>query len=339
MNCIPPLAGINITIRPEIKRLPITKEPLLQIQKMKPINQANGQILSNFKQIYIVNATDINVAELSQASLMLWLNIPLLIFIILRKNLRGKKSHQLFINILIVHTVSSSIIISSNLTSNVYMRIYTIINNGLLIEMFQSMILLTCERLLAIKYPFKYADITGKHIMIVVGTSWLLVVAFVGLAIKFNVTQNECSIVSTVLILTAGITLTTTNVIIYFIAKKHDTFMKENVQRHNKNTTKAVKMLKASFVCFAVTGSFFLLWAPYLVHNLMLLTSVYKPKIDGEDFTKVVDHIAYLHSIVDPITFIWLSNAAKKEIKKLVTTCTQRQSESPNIVNSQDTRL
>ena len=106
--------------------------------------------------------------------------------------------------------------------------------------MFQRMILLTCERLLAIKYPFKYADITRKHIMIVVGTSWLLVVAFVGLAIKFNVTQSECSIVSTVLILTARITLTTTNVIIYFIAKKHDTFMKENVQRHHKNTTKAV---------------------------------------------------------------------------------------------------
>ena len=77
--------------------------------------------------------------------------------------------------------------------------------------------------------------------------------------------------------------------------------MKEKVQRRNKNTTKAVRRLKASFICFAVTGSFFVLWAPYLVHNLILLTSVYKPKIDGEDFTKVVDHIERLFAeVVQP---------------------------------------
>lgn len=90
---------------------------------------------------------DIEPLELTQASLCLLINLFLFASFASRQTLRKRKSHQLFLNVIIVHILSGIANIISNLRST-----NIIIINGLVIEMFESLIFLTCERVVALKY-------------------------------------------------------------------------------------------------------------------------------------------------------------------------------------------
>ena len=78
-------------------------------------------------------------------------------------------------------------------------------------------------------------------------------------------------------------------------------------------------------VCLTVVSTFVLLWLPYLVHNVMVLAGQYKP-LDGNTFTDVVEAIALLNAIIDPVLFLWLSKETKKEFRVVIGSISERTS-------------
>ena len=135
---------------------------------------------------------------------------------------------------------------------------------------------------------------------------------FCVLSFVLNLTQDVCTVITIVLIATAAIVLTSSNVIIYKIAKRHDQFLEKNSPRR-KDMKQTGKVLKASYVCFAIVSTFILLWFPFLIHNSLDIIGLYRPS-HVKPFTNVIVHLALLNSIVDVLLYVWLSREAKKEL-------------------------
>ena len=132
---------------------------------------------------------------------------------------------------------------------------------------------MTCERVIVLKFHFKYADVKTRHVLLLLAFSWIPPVIYVIVAILYDVKQETCLIVNTITVLIAGVVLGISNAIVYNIAKKHEIFLNKN-SSGDRPLKKKSKTLKASFVCLAVVSSFILLWAPYVVHNILWLASV-----------------------------------------------------------------
>ena len=262
---------------------------------------------------YIKNSRLTSIEELVQAVITLTILIPLVIFIMTRRKLRIKKSHQFFVNLLLMHAMFNVAVIISNLVD--YSPAQLIFNCGFIIGMFIGLMVITVDRAVAIKYPFVHADIETKYIVITLLFSWLPTFMFLCLSFLFGVTQYMLTMVSTVLIIISTIVLILCNGFIYSVAKKHDQFLKDNTAQQAL-ANKSRKMLKASYVCFAVVISFVILWFPYLVHNLLVITGLYYQSAE-KLFTKVVGHVVLLNSIGDAILFVWLSRDTKKELISL----------------------
>ena len=184
-----------------------------------------------------------------------------------------------------------------------------------MIVMFVILMVLTMERIAVIKFPFKYADVESKHMVIINLFSWLPTIMFVCSSIICEIQEDVLTITTAVLIAVAITLLSLSNAIIYSVAKKHDQFLKTNAAHRQGNGNHSTKVLKASYVCFAIVLSFVICWLPYLTHNLLAIVGVYKPSGD-KTFTKVVEHIAFLNSLVDAVLFIWLSREPKKELAR-----------------------
>ena len=259
-------------------------------------------------------SSQLYIEEIAQSLVTLIVIVPLFLFIATRKKLRIIKSHQIFLNLLFVHILFNISVIISNFVY--YPRPQLICNYGLMIAMLVVLMVLTMERVAVIKFPFKYADVESKHIVIINLFSWLPTIMFVCSSFICEIQEDMLTITSAVLITVAITLLSLSNAIIYSVAKKHDQFLKTNAVHRQGNGNHSTKVLKASYVCFAIVFSFVIFWLPYLIHNLLAIVGVYKPS--GEKtFTKVVEHIAFLNSLVDAVLFIWLSREPKKELARV----------------------
>ena len=120
--------------------------------------------------IKAVDDNELDIGQLTQTIMTLCCNAGLFIIVGIRKKLRRKKSHQFFLNLLLVHILLSVAGIISNYYSS---SIYITLNNGLAFEMFFSLIISTCDRFVFIKYPFKHANLTTKKVVFVLTVSWI----------------------------------------------------------------------------------------------------------------------------------------------------------------------
>merc|ERR1712142_1024286 len=162
--------------------------------------------------------------------------------------------------------------------------------------MFLGLLLLSLERVMLIKSPFAHRDVETLHIFVAIMCAWIPAIVFFCLLLHFGASQLTLTTITTSLIGFATLILIISNIIIYKAAKRHDQFKKKNAlqQEASDKSTSNKKMLKASYVCFAIVASFVMFWLPYLVHNIMFLTGLYKP--DGDKvFTEVVEHVALLN--------------------------------------------
>jgi len=242
--------------------------------------------------------------------------IPLLFYISTNRKLRGKRSHQLFLNLLVVHILFNTSVIVSNFIP--YSEKEVIINCCLLVAMFLGLLLLSLERVMLIRCPFAHRDIETTHILVAILCAWVPAIVFGCVLLHFGAAQTTLTIITTSLIGFSTLVLTLSNVVIYKAAKRHDQFKKKNalnIDTSNKSTSNK-KMLKASYVCFSIVASFVIFWLPYLVHNVLALLDIYQTGAD-KLFTKFVEHFALLNAIVDVVLFVWLSREMKKELRDI----------------------
>ena len=211
-----------------------------------------------------------------------------------------------FMNLQIVHIILSITgIIHIFYSSN---RVEVILNNGFLIEMFFSLMLTTVDRYVAISYPYTYEKLTTKEVLVAITCSWIIPIVFLVLAFTLKATQQHLTIITTVAIAVAAVTLTISNARIYIIAKRHAIAI---------TGTKGKKVLKSTYVCFAIVFSFVFLWLPYLVHNVMVLANRHEPcgKEGVSTFTRGVFQTALVNSLLDPILFVAFRRDMKKALK------------------------
>ena len=243
------------------------------------------------------------------------LNIILLLLIVNQKKLRKKHSSKFFLNLQAVHIgLSISSIISTFTESSMEMHLY----NAFLMMMFLALLMMTCERYLAIKLPYKYGKLTS-HVNDIIICSWIPPFVFVFLAKIFRHSEQQNVMMGIGLIAVAAIFLTTSNASIYFTVRKHfNVINKEKLKNSPINLTisKESKRLKSVYVCFAIVFAFLLLWFPYFIYDLLTLTNTYTDF--HEYFIQSVQPIALLNSLLDPILFVCFRHDVKKELRRLL---------------------
>ena len=199
-----------------------------------------------------------NVEELIHSSLSLLVVLPLFVFILSRRTLRSKKSHQIFLNLLLVHICFNVSVVVSNFLRCSSTEV--VINCSFFVSMFFSLMLLSLQRMFSIKFPFAYRNVHTLQVMIVVVLSWLPGTVFLCVLLVQGATETILDITTTALIAVAIVVLTTSNVVVYVSAKNHDRFVKKHTMRqHMINNTGNGKIMKASYVCFALVGTFVVL--------------------------------------------------------------------------------
>ena len=257
----------------------------------------------------------IQISFIVQSSLGVCANAALLIFIMTQRVLRCKVTNKFFMNLLTVHIILNFIGIVSK--SRLHLRKEeVIINNGFLMEMFFSLIITTCDRYIYIRYPFKYERLTTKTVVFIILCSWVISAIVVALSVIFEASQYRCTMVSTSLILISSITLASSNINIYVIARRHANAIRRNSRTFaNAKEETLPRITKSTYACFAIIISFVVLWCPYFVHNMMAILTIYTPSRD-KVFTRAVVHIAWFNSLVDPALYICFNKNTKKVLRR-----------------------
>jgi len=280
------------------------------------------EILNISSSVKKVNLAGIpETVQMLQCIITFLLNFVVFLLILSQEKLRGKVAHQLFLNLQMSHMLLCTVIIISESVMWTWGQFYILVDigNAIVMEIFISLIIYSADRLFAINLPFTHKFLKLKHVAVAVMISWLLPVAFALLSLNLPVIQQYMDVILTVMIGAAATVLTITNVVVYFMATKHDRFVRENTDRwstYGKYYT-GKQMLKASSVCLCVVSSFVLCWLPYLVHSVLSLLSVYEPG-SKKAFTIVAKQLALVDSLLDPVLFVLLAPDARLVIFKLL---------------------
>ena len=253
------------------------------------------------------------ISYLVQAGIPLLFNITLLVIIISRKKLISKKSNKLFINLQVVHIL----LCISGIVSKFYMSVEVVIfSNGCLVELFLSLILITSDRCINIKFPFEYENIKTKKVILMITCSWVITTIFVILYVEVVTSEYYRVVISTILLGVATFSLTLSNLTIYIIARRHVNAIQMNTTYCDVKKRKGI--LKSTYVCFSFILSFVISWLPLFLHNVMALVEEYKPS-HKKLFTKVVVRMAMLNSLLDPLLYICFNRDVKRELKMIFT--------------------
>jgi len=260
-----------------------------------------------FKGHRLVLCDTLDVTRFIEMILMFSSNLILFCFLISNRKLRGNKTNKYFINLQVVHLILSISGAMCILLPKDFPEEEIILNNGLLIEMFFSLIMTTGDRYMAIGYPYFYQTITTRRAIQVIVSSWIIPILFTGVALYCGIRDKRMTIVSTIIIAMATIVLTVSNLKVYMIAKKTAKTLTKN-----KNT----KILKSTWVCFVLVSSFIVLWFPYFIHNILTISGVYEAD-SNKTATRILVQVAFLNSVLDPIFFVLFRKDVKKEVQTI----------------------
>lgn len=243
-------------------------------------------------------------------------NSALFTIIARERKLRRKKANRFYLNLLLVHCLLSIVTIVSCFRSSATKRIF---KNGILFQMFTCLMINSVDRYVNIKYPFKYQLFQTRHVTFIIISSWIPAIISIILSASFRMSPYTCTVVCTTMMVFATCLLLTTNIGIYRIARYHVEGIKQQSVTTDSDASKRIQLrmhLKASFVCFALVISFIILWFPYFVHNVMILSGDFGP-IYGNMFSLVVIKLSFLNSLVDPFLFVMFSKDLKRVLARM----------------------
>jgi hypothetical protein len=274
---------------------------------------APGSITLHFPEYEgyrMVLCDELDITRFIEMIFIFIFNMVLFAYIISNRKLRGKISNKFFLNVQLVHMILSISGIVCIFLPRKPPKQEVVLNNGFLMEMFFSLIITTCDRYIAIEYPYMYETLTTKTTVYIIMSSWVIPICFVGFALHFDITQHHCTVVSTIVIAIATIILTLSNMNVYSIAKRSAKRFGKTL-KNKKNT----KLLKSTYVCFILVSSFIILWFPYFIHNLLAMIDETKAN-NNNIFTRIVVQVALLNSILHPVLFVLFRRDIKKELRK-----------------------
>ena len=242
-------------------------------------------------------------------------NTPSIILLVSHHKLRKKHSIKFFVNLELVHLGFALYNLAMNFQSW-YMEMY--IDNAFLLMMILSLIMITFERYFAIKYPYLYGKMTNTHVNDVIICSWIPALVFIFLAAIFHFSLKHNALMTTVLLAVSWVILSAWNLVIWVCVRKNicaiNKHMNENLL-DRVNVSKEKKRLKSAYVSFGIVISFLLLYLPYLLHDLLLLTKTFSTL--NKMFTELIEPFAHFNSFIDPVLFVCFRQDIKKELRRL----------------------
>lgn len=244
--------------------------------------------------------------------------------------LRKKPSIKCFMNLQVSHILLAAYVISSN---HYHQEFETSFSNAILLQTFLSLTITSMDRYIAIRYPFKYRTLRTKQIVAVLLLSWSLSIFFFCVVINVNATLKHLTVTSTILISVSIMVLMGSNIVIFFIARKHEKVI-INTELYGKNIKRKTSVVssKSANICFALVASFMLLWLPYLIHNILSLKGTYIPD-DCKSLTQWVEALGLSNSIIDPIFFVLFRRDVKNAFHNKLCCFRRKKSLATSIYN------
>ena len=267
----------------------------------------------------------------SMSIVVVGFNFNLLLFLLLNRRLRSKNSVRLFVNLQVVHILLGSwdlvcTFLFCDFTAckprggDTFFIVQVCVWLGILIEMCIALIMYTLDRLFAIMTPFKYEAITSNHVFRAILLSWLPMVTLIVTSMIFFVYPSKMGmlgyyvgVVATSLIAVAATVLIVSNVIVYRVAKiQYEAIQNTHVFQQNE-TGREKRMLKSTYVCSCIVGSFVVSWLPQCLCNILVYTNIVQgiPSLA----LHLVQSLPPINSLLDPVFFILFRKDVKRELK------------------------
>ena len=246
-----------------------------------------------------------------------------------------RKLHNLYLLTLLISHVfvgltaiclDLELLIVENSTHYISPTIFLIsksIHVAIIVYSFVSVVLVTLDRFLAVKFPFLYEKITKRvfAVSLLVGAILpisCLVLSLIGL-------EEMCYTVFVLASFVVVIVLIVSNGMIYILLKKEYAAITKTIVTNRKDDykhiTEKLKKRQCTSVklCLIIVLSFVICWLPTAV-NIGIIAIV---GYDGHPLKSKVVLIrtiglilSYGNSIIDPITYVLLNRGVRKEIRK-----------------------
>lgn len=269
-----------------------------------------------------------------QGSVIIILNSFAIILILIRQNLRRKLSNKFLCSLLFVHLIfgifdlifgftmmynEKEIVNVSNMKERIQNHALDCITS-IVISLFLNLMLVTIDRLAAIKYPFKYIKVSTKHGILVLVIIWLVSLSYIPISIACEHPRVSADIVTFTLTIVSFLTLAISNGIVYNIVRKQiKEISKTIIEVPNKTGINSQKeslqqqKLKSFYICLVMVLSFIIFWTPIIIFDFL--------KFYDQDvvlFGRIAVFIVFFNSIADPIIYCMMNHELKSEIRKVL---------------------
>ena len=194
---------------------------------------------------------------------------------------------------------------------------------GVVICLFISLLVVTVDRIVSIKYPFAYLKLTSAKVISIIVVIWLVSISYTTLSYVFKFSQITGEIITLTLMLVSFITLSISNWTLYFIVRKQirqimSTIVEVNLPGNNTTKTSKRKLvldkqLRALHICVGMVISYVIFWSPLLIHDIAKFSG-YK----NDTFSRTAILIVFCNSLADPIIYCMINKDLKLEILKIV---------------------
>ena len=287
-----------------------------------------------------------------EAALVGLLNLIVMVMLLSNRKLRAKPAIKCFLSLQLTHVCLSVLTIAHSIDST-YTLLFSLITNGLLLESFFSMLILSAEKVSAIHFPFQHQVARRRKIFeILLLVSWLfsssIPVLFV---VVFKVNRDGVLYMMTVTMVLSFVVLTISNVLVLNTARKHvnairktivtqypmkninnniiinnnNNIINNNISNNNNNSNDSIKNnrknntiirhSKSILTSSVIIVTYLVLWLPYLVQNIIAIRENKTPSYNNA-FTFAAVFVALLNGIVDPFIVIFFNRDVKELVRK-----------------------
>lgn len=192
-----------------------------------------------------------------------------------------------------------------------------------------TLILISLERLIAVKYPYVYSTyVRSLHIKIAITCSWLLVLVYGASGMTLGLLGKEdgfelSSYGWIVIVITSYIFLITCNTALFCIARSQlNSIASVALTTNDKNLEKHKTMrkeIKAANVCFGVVVAFTICYTPKFVDAIIQLVT--DKKAPSKWQAMINGYGIVLNTILDPIIYALINQNIKRSITQKIHCC------------------
>lgn len=163
---------------------------------------------------------------LTECSIVIILNTSLIFIILLRKKLRSRISNMFLINLFIAHILESIVGIARSTVLFTQIKVPSKVN--LSVNLFTTATILsylsnmpvTLDRYMAILHPFRYQNMSFKHVLMINFLVWVTAIVFGSLAIFLEMSSKFGDAITFVMTVVMCAVLVVANLRIYRVVRQ-----------------------------------------------------------------------------------------------------------------------